>query len=210
MKQIQNAIVAVVALVAFVVGVSFYQSETEKTYSPNTYVYQPARPLADFNLVDQHGEPFTEQELLDKWSFVFLGYLSCPDICPMTMSKFSRLIPELNELPDVESQVLFVSVDPKRDEPENIRQYVEYFHQDVVGLRAEHKDLFPFVRSLGLMYSIPPSDQEEGYFVDHSASVILINPEGQIAAIFKPKVELKQVPTIDTKVVLSDFMTLLE
>jgi len=209
MNQFQNAIIAVVALVAFVVGMYFYQGQSQKTFAENTYVYEPARALASFRLIDHNGEPFTNERLKGKWSFVFLGYLSCPDVCPMTMSKFSRMIPELNKIPDVESQVLFVSVDPKRDDSDKIRQYVQYFHQDVVGLRAEHKDLFPFVRGLGLMYSIPSSDQDEGYFVDHSASVILLNPDGQIAAIFKPTIELNQVPTIDPAMVMMDFRTLI-
>ena len=210
MKQFQNAIIAIVALVAFIVGMAFYNAKTEKSYSQQTYVYQPARPLPAFSLMDQVGEEFSAEKLKGKWSFVFLGYLSCPDICPMTMAKFSRLIPELNKIPGVESQVLFVSVDPKRDTQSKIKQYVEYFHKDVIGLRAEHKDLFPFVRNLGLMYSVPSKDEVDGYFVDHSASVILTNTSGQIAAIFKPEVKLNKVPTVDTELVLQDFITLVK
>ena len=62
-------------------------------------------------------------------------------------------------------------------------------------------------RNLGLMYSIPDNDAEN-YYVDHSASVVLINPDGQTAAIFKPEIKLNQVPTIDTDVIVEDFTTL--
>ena len=125
------------------------------------------------------------------------------------MAKLSRLLPELNEISEVPVQVLFVSVDPKRDTAEKRKQYVEYFNPDILGLGAEHKDLFPFVRNLGLMYSVPDNDAQD-YFVDHSASVVLIDPNGNTAAIFKPEIKLGQVPTIDTAIITADFKTLIQ
>ena len=210
MKQFQNVLIVIVALIAFVIGMQFYQGKTKKEYAETTYVYEPARALATFSMTTHTGEAFKNDALTGKWSFIFLGYLSCPDVCPMTMAKFSRLIPRLNALPDVASQVLFVSVDPKRDTLASIGEYVGYFHEDVIGLWGEHVNLFPFVRSLGLMYSLPPQSDDDGYFVDHSASIILTNPDGQIAAIFKPDIQLNQVPTVDMDIIYNDFVTLLE
>lgn len=208
MNRMQNAIIGLVAIAAFAVGLGFYHKQSVKTYSEQVYVYEPTRVLKPFNLMDEQGATFTNENLQGKWSFVFLGYLSCPDICPMTMAKFSRLIPQLEQQVEEPTQVLFLSVDPKRDSQDKIAKYTSYFHDKIVGLRADHVDLFPFVRNLGLMYSIPAEEETSGYYVDHSASVVLLDPEGQIAAIFKPEVKLNQVPTVDTDLILADFKTI--
>lgn len=210
MKISQNLLIAAVGLIALALGGVFYHQQEVKVYSNQIQVYQPTRSIQPFELHDQLGKPFTKQELDGKWSLVFLGYLSCPDICPMTMAKLSRLIPKLQEVASQPVQVLFVSVDPLRDSAEKRAQYVNYFNPDIVGLGAEHPQLFPFVRNLGLMYSVPEQGVTEGYFVDHSASVVLINPQAEINAIFKPEVELNQVPTVNTDTVLSDFTTLID
>ena len=209
MKSQEKLIYLLVAAIALFVGQLVYHVKYGETVSENTQVYEPAREVKPFNLVDQNQQPFTKESLLDKWSLVFLGYMSCPDICPMTMAKLSNLLPKLQDSADQPVQVLFVSVDPKRDTAERRKEYVEYFNPEIVGLGAEHKDLFPFVRNLGLMYSIP-TGEEENYFVDHSASVVLINPQGLIAAIFKPKVAVGEVPTINSQVLLADFQTLVD
>lgn len=209
MKSREKLIYLLAAAVALFVGQLVYHVKYADTVSEFTQVYESPREVKPFNLVDQNQQSFTKTSLNGKWSLVFLGYLSCPDICPMTMAKLANLLPKLNEAADLPVQVLFVSVDPKRDIAQRRKEYVDYFNPEIVGLGAEHKDLFPFVRNLGLMYSIP-SGEEENYFVDHSASVVLINPQGDIAAIFKPKVAVGEVPTINSQVLLADFTTLVE
>lgn len=209
MKLQEKLGLLLVAATALFAGQFYYEVNDQKKYSDTTLVYQQARDVNPFKLYDQNEQLVDNESIAGKWNLVFLGYLSCPDICPMTMAKLSRVLPELNEISLLPVQVLFVSVDPKRDKAEKRKQYVEYFNPDILGVGAEHKDLFPFVRNLGLMYSIP-DDDAESYFVDHSASVILINPAGKIAAIFKPEVKLGQVPTIDPAVIIADFKTLVQ
>lgn len=209
MKSQEKLIYLLVAAVALFIGQLVYHVKYGESVSEHTQVYEPEREIKPFNLVDQNQQMFTKKSLAGKWSLVFLGYLSCPDICPMTMAKLANLLPKLKAEAEQPVQVLFVSVDPKRDTAERRKEYVDYFNPEILGLGADHKDLFPFVRNLGLMYSIPTGD-EENYFVDHSASVVLINPQGSIAAIFKPKVAVGEVPTINSQVLLADFQTLVE
>lgn len=209
MKAQEKLLILLVAAIALFIGQLFYQVNYEKQYSELVQVYQPERTLNEFILLDEMGQPFTKTQLMGKWSFVFLGYLSCPDICPMTMAKLSALKPKLQAIADDKIEILFVSVDPKRDTVDKRKQYVDYFEADIKGLGAEHKDLFPFVRNLGLMYSVP-DENSESYYVDHSASVVLINPDGNIAAIFKPQIELNKVPLIQSETLLADFTTLIE
>ncbi|WP_210560689.1 SCO family protein [Psychrosphaera aestuarii] len=203
MKKTQIFLIAILALMAFSAGV-YFSVEQEVGVSEQTHLYKQPRAIDDFVLTTQTGASFSNGDLEGKWSFLFLGYLSCPDVCPTTMMKLSGLIPQLEEVAP-NTQVLFLSVDPKRDKVENIRDYTNYFHQSILGLRAEHKALYPFVRNLGLMYSIPPAEVEDGYYVDHSGSVVLINPQGEIHAMFKPEVELGQVPSINPTTMLEDF-----
>lgn len=203
MKKNQSIIIAVVAILSFVIGVSLFQSSQPKT-DPTTLVYQSPRALKSFSLEAHTGKSFSNEDLKGKWSLLFLGYLSCPDICPMTMMKLSKILPELKQI-NSDTQVLFLSVDPKRDTPEKVGQYANYFHPEIIGLRAEHKDLYPLVRDLGLMYSIPSNEVTDNYYVDHSGSIVIINPKGHIHGMFKPEVNLGEVPTIDPKTLLKDF-----
>lgn len=209
MKLNQNLVLVIAAVLSLAVGFTVFKSLSSEEFAETTFVYQPERILKPFELVDHKNRPFDNQALNGKWSLAFLGYLSCPDVCPMTMAKLSRALPELKSLTQNNVQVLFVSVDPKRDTSENIDQYVNYFSSDIVGLRAEHKALFPFVRNLGLMYSIPNQETLDEYYVDHSGSIILINPEGKIAAIFKPEIVLNQVPTVNMTLLLQDLAKLI-
>jgi protein SCO1/2 len=104
---------------------------------------------------------------------------------------------------------LLVSVDPSRDTPEKLAQYIAYFNEEFIALTGDHGVLFPFARNLGMMYAInePEGDEADnnGYLVDHSASLVLINPQGDIAAIFKPRQALGVLPTIDGEKLVSDF-----
>ena len=109
------------------------------------------------------------------------------------------------------SQVLLVSVDPKRDTQEKLASYIGYFNPEFKALHGDHGTLFPFARNLGLMYAITESNGDDhgqtvsNYLVDHSASLVLINPAGKVEAIFKPKQALGEVPVIEGDKLVSDF-----
>ncbi|MDO6719011.1 SCO family protein [Psychrosphaera sp. 1_MG-2023] len=205
----QNVLLVLAALISVCVGVFVFQYTSKIEFSETTFVYDPQRVIQPFELQDETNTVFTNDNLKGYWDLVFLGYLSCPDVCPMTLAKLSRILPELQKVSDKPVRIVFVSVDPKRDTPENMAKYIDYFGGNIKGVRAEHKNLFPFVRNLGLMYSIPDQEIEDGYFVDHSASIILVNPDAQIEAIFKPEIVLNQVPTVDTQTMLEDFKKLM-
>ena len=184
--------------------------------------YQQPRTIPAFELIDEQGDKFTNSTLTEHWSFVFLGYTSCPDICPVTLQNLHFIYPQLQEIAS-NSQVLLVTADPKRDSQAKLAQYIKYFNPEFKALRAEHDVLFPFTRSLGLMYAITddslPSENDSSanntsknmeYWVDHSASLILINPAGKVAAIFKPEHAVGEVPSIDNEKLLSDYKKIVD
>jgi len=197
----------IVALAALAVGTlvfykSFYLAQPE-----HALYYQQAREIKPFELTDHQGKTFTKAQLNDKWSWVFFGYTSCPDVCPTTLQELNFVYDDLKAIAD--NQVLLVSVDPKRDSQEKLSQYIDYFNPEFKALTADHSVLFPFARNMGLMYAITGTGDEneapESYLVDHSASIVLINPEGKIAAIFKPRQEIGKLPTIEGDKLVSDF-----
>ena len=97
-------------------------------------VYETAKPLSDFSLNDQQGELVTKKQFLDQWNLVFLGYTSCPDICPMTLAKLNNVYKNLQA--NYPLQVWFISVDPKRDIAQKRKEYIDYFNPDFLKILA--------------------------------------------------------------------------
>ena len=193
----------IIALVAALSGVFLYQKLMLAEPEHSLY-YQSPREVKAFEFTDHQGNSFTNQQLNQQWSWVFFGYTSCPDICPTTLQELNFVYDDLKKVAN-NTQVLLVSVDPNRDTQERLNQYIPYFNEEFFALRAGHDVLFPFARNLGLMYSVHDDTTQDNYLVDHSASVVLINPDGDIAAIFKPDHELGKLPIVKGDDLLADF-----
>ncbi len=191
-----------IAAFAAIVGAIAFQQVNNLPQPEHALYYQQPREIKAFELMDHNGKAFTKEQLAGKWSLVFFGYTSCPDVCPTTLQNLGYIYDDLKATA-AQSQVLLVTVDPQRDTQEKLSQYIAYFNAEFVALRAGHEVLFPFSRNLGLMYAI--NGEGESYLVDHSASIVLINPEGKISAIFKPEQALGKVPSIDSDKLLSDY-----
>jgi protein SCO1/2 len=201
-RKLTYLLLAVAAVLAGSVSYLLWQKPAEPAMA---LVYPQARNLTEFKLTDQHGQPVGREQLYQQWTLAFVGYTYCPDICPLTLAKLAGVQPELAAMVKEPLKVWFISVDPQRDTPEQINNYVNYFQQPaVLGVTAGHDQLFPFVRELGLMYALN-SNAEGNYLVDHSASVVLINPQGQLVAMFKPEMAIGQVPVVNTEQLLADF-----
>lgn len=200
MNKLGYLVAAIAALLtgALVFYSSFYKAAPEKAL-----YYAQAREIKDFAFNDHLGQSFSNGQLMGQWSWVFFGYTSCPDVCPTTLQELNLIYPQLKETAD-NTQVLLVTVDPNRDTEQKLAAYIGYFNPEFKALRADHSVLFPFARNLGLMYAITDGG-DENYLVDHSASLVLINPNGKIAAIMKPNQEYGQLPTIDGQLMASDF-----
>ena len=147
---------------------------------------EQARALPEFELVDHRRQKLTPEQLKGQWSLMFFGYTHCPDICPIGLQTMSDMVAAIDDS-DVSSnlQVYFVSVDPERDSPEILADYVTYFNPDFAGATAELDKLTPLTRSLGIAHQL--RNKTEGnpvYDVDHSAAIVLINPRAEYAGLF--------------------------
>jgi len=195
---------AIVALVALATGALLFAKLSQNALPEYGLYYQEPRIINEFRLADHQNQAFTRQQLQGKWSWIFFGYTSCPDVCPTTLQELNFVYDDLKAV-SADTQVMLISIDPQRDTVDVLANYIQYFNKEFIALTAGHEVLFPLARNLGLMYAI--NDQMDGkpYTVDHSASMILINPRGQIAAIFQPNQVLGKVPTIEGENLVSDF-----
>lgn len=150
-----------------------------------TALPQP-RPLARFVLTDQDGSEMTEASLRGNWTFAAIGYTTCPDVCPMTMGTFVALQKQLGgTAAGQEPQFLLLSVDPERDTPERLSQYVRHFHRSFRGATGSTDALAGLTRDLGGIYArVEDPNSALGYTMDHSASIYLIDPDARLTAIF--------------------------
>lgn len=177
-------LLAAALVVAGTLSGAYWYADKKNNLTEAVVIYPEPRSLSAFTLTDTDEQPFTKQNLNEHWSLVFVGYTHCPDICPTTLSDLARVYPELTAISD-QVQVVFVSADPARDTPERLKAYTRYFNPDFVAVTAEHDQLMPAVQQMGLIYGIFNRDADN-YLVDHSASIALINPNGQLHASFRP------------------------
>jgi protein SCO1 len=144
----------------------------------------PSRALPDFNLIDQKGRPFGAADLRGRWSLLFFGYTNCPDFCPTTLTTLAAMEKSLAAAKAaVLPQVVFVSVDAKRDTPAQLAKYVPYFDPDFIGLTAaDQPSIEGFAKKLGVGVIIQAA-ADGNYTVDHSGAIFVLDPGGRIAAI---------------------------
>ena len=183
------ALLLLVAFLSMAAGVSFWRwTQTGATPEPSALIVLPApRVIADFRLVDQDGRPFTLDELRGKWSLMFFGFTHCPDVCPSALYDLEQVHKSLGQEGShlAPHQVIFVSVDPERDTPARMKEYVHYFDPDFLGVTGETVQMRPLTRQLGVAWRIEehePGSQQ--YTVDHSASVLLMDPDGRLYGVF--------------------------
>jgi protein SCO1/2 len=148
-----------------------------------SYIH-PSRALPDFSLIDHHGRAFGAAALKGHWSLLLFGYTNCPDFCPTTLTTLAVLEKRLRGSPAaVHPQVLFMSVDAAHDTPAQLAQYVPYFDPEFIGLTAANQPAIEAVAAkLGVAVVITPHP-DGSYDVDHSATILVLDPAGRVAAI---------------------------
>ncbi len=148
-----------------------------------TYL-EGGRPMADFNLLDHSGAPFTPKRFEDNWTLLNFGFTYCPDVCPQTLSALAMVVERMGERATGDIEVAFISVDPERDTTEQLAGYVSFFHPRFTGVTGEMGEIRKLTGSLGIAHQ--RRDYGDSYTIDHSAAILLINPEGKLQALFTP------------------------
>ncbi len=177
-------ITAIVLGAALAAG-TFLALRMQVPSTPEFALVLPApNPVPEFTLQNQDGEPIDQTVFEGQWDLVFFGFTHCPDICPTTLQVLAAAKLALQEkgqspLP----RVVLVSVDPERDTPEVLGQYVDYFGEGNLGITGELDEITKLTSGLGIYFEKQAADGES-YAVDHSAAVLVINPGGGFEALF--------------------------
>lgn len=180
-----GGIIAVLALLAGTWSALQLRHSTGRVDELASTRFPVARAIGAFELVDQHGTPFTNAALQGVWSFLFFGYTHCPDVCPTTLSVLNTVAQQLGSDPDV--RFIFVSVDPQRDTPEQLSRFVGYFNGDFVGVTGKPEAVAQLSKQLGVLYMrVASADDPDSYLMDHTAGVFLVDPDARYHAVFTP------------------------
>lgn len=187
---VQKTVVIILAVIALIVGALVYKTTREPALDRDVlsrsgiFLFDAPRSLPDVELTSAAGEPWTRDDLAGQWDLLFFGYTYCPDICPTTMAELREIENSLPQDQADQLQITMISVDPNRDTPERMREYLEYFSEDFNGASGDPEQLASLARALSIAY-IEPDTSEENYLVDHSGQVVMVNPEGQYVGFLR-------------------------
>ena len=180
-------------LAVMLIALSLYVNKmTTKVYLSNEqlkdlglYLIEPARDLGSFNLIDTNEKEFLPQDFEGKWNVLFFGFTFCPDICPITMRMLSRIEKEIDKQELDKIRIFLVTVDPVRDNPNQLKIYLKNFSENFTGLTGGLDQIYNFATRVNAPFTPINNSKDPYYTVDHTGSIVLIDPDGNYAGFFR-------------------------
>lgn len=158
-------------------------------------------PAPNFTLMSADG-PVSLSDYEDQFVFLYFGYTFCPDVCPATLSDLAKVKESLGE--DGEKmQVIMITVDPERDTPEKLAEYMDFFDTEFVGLSGSKEEIDAVGQPYGVYYEAHEGTAESGYLVDHSTRTYLIDDQGLVRLAYPYGVEAQAIQA-DMEYLLSE------
>ena len=190
-----------IVLVMFVISVlRVPQLSVEEMRSKGVFLLPTPRDIAAFKLTDHMGKTFDRSSINGRWSFVFFGFVSCPDVCPTSMSVLGTVDRQLQASnPELAEQFqgILVSVDPERDSTEKLAKYATAFSPRFLGVTGPREDLVRLTTQVNVAFAkvpltepAPPGSASadvaaDAYTVDHTGNIVIINPRGHYHGFIK-------------------------
>ncbi len=145
---------------------------------------QSPRPIGNFTLYGPGNTPVSLRDFRGKTVLLYFGYTYCPDVCPATLTDLKQVMGYLGD--DAEKvQVLMISVDPDRDTPESLQDYVAHFHPSFIGLTGcTEDDVLAVTTPLGVYYEKHEGTAVSGYLIDHTATISVIDKNGHLRLVY--------------------------
>lgn len=177
------------AVVAFIAGLYVFRQmgahDQSASYSFHGTVLTQPRKISHFELKGLDNQPFNNQTLQGQWTLLFFGFTQCGSVCPTTMAELKKMMTLLREqhvspLP----HVVMITLDPKRDSLKRLTQYVHAFDPAFDGARGVNPRVHALTQELGIAYTQVKGVDEEEYNIEHTGTLMLINPEGNLMAFF--------------------------
>jgi protein SCO1/2 len=173
-----------ILVVLALAGFAFLYLRTPQTERGTQLTVTPASLGGPFTLVGSDGQPFSSSRLAGKPFVIFFGFTHCPDVCPTTLQRLVKLRDELDR-GDGAFNIVFVTVDPERDGPKEVASYARAFGGPVIGLTGSPAQI-DRVKKRYRIFSQKVPDPDGGYTVDHTASALLFDRQGQFVATIAP------------------------
>lgn len=191
MKRIVFIAIAALSVVVVATLGRFYLAGMNATTSQSVGKASIGGP---FQLTDHTGKTVTDKDYRGKYMLIYFGYTFCPDVCPTSLGIMGDALDMLNPKQLDQIVPIFVSVDPDRDTPEVLADYVPNFHDKIIGMTGTHEQVKAAARAYKAFYAKVNEDDPDGnYLMDHSSITYLMGPDGQYAKIFSHATPAEQI-----------------
>ena len=186
-KGIRNTLLGIAAFISVILGLLFASVMTPRPMSQaeaqrlGFYRFDEPRVVEDVAMTDHFGNPAGLENLKGNWSILFFGFTTCPDICPTTLGVLADAVRDMPQPP----QVVMVSVDPERDTPARLARYVTAFDPAFVGYAGTFDETVRLAEQLNVAFGKVPGDEPGSYLVDHTASLVLLDPRARYAGFIR-------------------------
>lgn len=175
-----SVILMIVALYSF-----FMLSTPAKTLAGTDNIQDRAQVGGDFILTDQFGNKFDSNSMIGKINLVYFGFTFCPDVCPATMQVLTAVLDNLRKY-NIDINTIFITVDPSRDSPENLRKFLSHFDAKIVGLTGTEEEIRVVADTYKAYYAIEPNSgtNKNDYLVNHSSFIYVMDRGGKYLTHF--------------------------
>ena len=174
-SKLRFTLLAAIALLALVLGYL-----VAALISPSPPLSQPTQTLSldgSFNLIDEAGQPVTQDSYEGKFKLVYFGFTYCPDVCPMQLEVVSHAL-DIAKISPEWLTTLFITLDPERDTPEDMKIYTDNFHKSIIGLTGSSEQIQQAAKAYKVYFQkVADPETTGGYTVDHSSIVFLMGPD---------------------------------
>lgn len=188
--SIERSLPWLILALALIAGVGGFFASKHWFAQPvlSLLLYPTPKPVPDFVLSRGDGSELRAADWQGSWRLLFFGFANCPDVCPTALATSRTVVEQVaRQRPEAPLRVTFVSVDPERDSLEQLASYVAYFDPQFEAATGSQEQLLALTRALGVVYmKVPTGTGPFDYTIDHSASILLIDPQGRLAALARP------------------------
>ncbi|ASX27441.1 photosynthetic protein synthase II [Rickettsia sp. MEAM1 (Bemisia tabaci)] len=182
----QSNVIKIIIGVSLLIGVGALYlllslKTPDKPLAGQVNIYEDNAEIGgDFELIDQNGEIFSSDELKGKLSLIYFGFTSCPDICPTSLNKITKAVEILSEN-KIDIVPVFITIDPSRDTPAVLKEYLKHFHPKFIGLTGNEKQIREVADKFKVYYAKAASenDNDQDYMLDHSSFTYLMDKNGK-------------------------------
>ena len=185
LRRIRFSLWILVAAAVLALGGAYFVRTIGVREPPPPVTVGEAAIRSEFSLIDHNGNRVTEADFLGRWQLVFFGFTHCPDVCPTTLAYMASVLDRFGG--EVERVApIFITVDPSRDTPQVMAEYVQAFHPKLVGLTGSEAEVAAAAKSFRVYYErMEEETAPDGYLMAHAGHIYLMTPEGRFEDVFR-------------------------